>query len=69
MFIGVQNRRVQNLFLGRVFSSIQMKLICAKKDVGESAYCKETSEHKKAGKAMLNKSKTFFAAFAPNAIA
>lgn len=48
MLIGVQNRGVQSLFLGRVFSSIQMKRICAcaKNDVGESAYCKEISEHK-----------------------
>lgn len=69
MLIGVQNRGVQSLLLGRVFSSIQMKRICAKNDVGESAYSQETSEHKKAGKAMLSKSKTFFAAFAPNAIA
>lgn len=69
MFIGVQNRGVWNLLSGRVFSSIQMKRICAKNDMGENAYRKETSEHKKAGKAMLNKSKTFFAAFAPNAMA
>ena len=46
MFIGVQNRGVQNLFLGRVFNSIQMKRICAKNDMGENAYRKETSEHK-----------------------
>lgn len=46
MFIGVQNRGVQNLFLGRVFNSIQMKRICAKNDVHESAYCKEPRENK-----------------------
>lgn len=46
MFIGVQNRGVRNLLSGRVFSSIQMKRICAKNDMGENAYRKETSEHK-----------------------
>ena len=46
LFIGAQNRGVQNLFLGRVFNSIQMKRICAKNDVHESAYCKEPRENK-----------------------